>query len=876
VTHHRWAAGTFCAALGALMLVTPHQFSAAFYVLLQPYLAWWGGVFLLAGAALITVPVLDTTRGLVIVSHLCAGVVLLLLAWGFAGSGAPSGVAVYAALGISTVVAPFLGRPKGETVLHGTRFRHAAAVDLLSVVLGVTAALLGLLLLAQPQQFTAAVYDPIRWALPYQGAAFVMGGIALLVTQGLPAPPRWARWGAHVVTSGAYLAYCALVAIPARNLTGVAYYGGFGVVLVLLPWLTSRLRQVEPRSLSTRLVLANIWIAAVPLIIAVALLANQAERLGSEQALGTQRVLAESLARDVSRYVNLHRAVASGLARYPGLSAMPAAEQEALLVAIHASYPDLTLLAIGHADGTVVARSDGGTPLTVAGLAMWEQLQRTRAPVLVVVPSRITQRPIVSFGYPLVDDQGQLAGMVGGGVEVATLAQTIHALSAEGHEVYLVDAGGRVVVHSDATLVEPATDVSGRLPVAAMLPVIAGSGSSSGSLRFASPYGNRLASYATMPQLNWGVVVEQPTSFALGSVNAGRDVAAIVLLAAIGVAGTLGLLFANRLARPLASLTQAMDSLATGAPGAMLPRRGPTEVRRLTQHFHEMRERLSGASAEQARLLQSERDARTAAEHASRLREQFLSVAAHELKTPVTTLRGYAQLCLRRLRQAGRTTGGATLDLLALSRALERIDQQSGRMARLIEQLLDVSRMGLGRLRLEPEPADLASLVHTAASLAQSRTSLHTIDVHAPDRLPAVFDPLRLEQVLDNLLDNAIKFSPDGGAIEVALSEPTARQVQLSVRDHGLGIPPEHRHLIFERFFQAHDDSHRSGLGLGLWVSREIVELHGGAIHAEFPVDGGVRFDIVLPRTPTGPPVVEPQNEDIADLERSSSAVARR
>jgi two-component system, OmpR family, sensor kinase len=299
-------------------------------------------------------------------------------------------------------------------------------------------------------------------------------------------------------------------------------------------------------------------------------------------------------------------------------------------------------------------------------------------------------------------------------------------------------------------------------------------------------------------------------------------------------------------------------------------------VRRLTQHFHEMRERLSGAAAEQARLLQSERDARTAAEHASRLREQFLSVAAHELKTPVTTLRGYAQLCLRRLRQAGRTTGGATLDLLALSRALERIDQQSGRMARLIEQLLDVSRMGLGRLRLEPEPADLASLVHTAASLAQSRTSLHTIDVHAPDRLPAVFDPLRLEQVLDNLLDNAIKFSPDGGAIEVALSEPTARQVQLSVRDHGLGIPPEHRHLIFERFFQAHDDSHRSGLGLGLWVSREIVELHGGAIHAEFPVDGGVRFDIVLPRTPTGPPVVEPQNEDIADLERSSSAVARR
>src|SRR5207248_3057408 len=100
---------------------------------------------------------------------------------------------------------------------------------------------------------------------------------------------------------------------------------------------------------------------------------------------------------------------------------------------------------------------------------------------------------------------------------------------------------------------------------------------------------------------------------------------------------------------------------------------------------------------------------------------------------------------------------------------------------------------------------------------------------------------------LTNLLDIALKFTPDGGVVEVAAAESESGEIRISVRDHGLGIAPEHRTRIFNRFYQAHDASHRSGLGLGLYVARQAVQLHGGWLDAEFPSDGGTRFVMRLP-----------------------------
>jgi signal transduction histidine kinase len=114
-------------------------------------------------------------------------------------------------------------------------------------------------------------------------------------------------------------------------------------------------------------------------------------------------------------------------------------------------------------------------------------------------------------------------------------------------------------------------------------------------------------------------------------------------------------------------------------------------------------------------------------------------------------------------------------------------------------------------------------------------------------RLEAQVDSLRLEQVITNLLDNAIKYSPDGGVVDVSLRQLDTGTIELSVRDRGIGIPSERRDQIFQRFYQAHDGGHRSGMGIGLFVSQQIIDLHNGAIHAEFPADGGTRFIIHLP-----------------------------
>lgn len=246
--------------------------------------------------------------------------------------------------------------------------------------------------------------------------------------------------------------------------------------------------------------------------------------------------------------------------------------------------------------------------------------------------------------------------------------------------------------------------------------------------------------------------------------------------------------------------------------------------------------------AEEARAhLWEEQAARAVAEQTLTEREEFLAVAAHELRTPITSLTGFAQLVLRQLDRPG------TLEVARLRQSVQVVDRQATKVARLIDQLLDVSRLQIGKVVLEREDADLVALVEEAVQTAQMRTSQHALTVQAPAALPAFVDPIRLEQVFTNLLNNAIKYSPDGGAIAVEVLRPTPAVAQVAVRDHGLGIPPEQRARIFERFYQAHAQRHLSGLGLGLYLSQEIVTLHGGRVTVEFPSDGGTRFIVSLP-----------------------------
>ncbi|MGZ3584911.1 MAG: hybrid sensor histidine kinase/response regulator [Ktedonobacterales bacterium] len=226
---------------------------------------------------------------------------------------------------------------------------------------------------------------------------------------------------------------------------------------------------------------------------------------------------------------------------------------------------------------------------------------------------------------------------------------------------------------------------------------------------------------------------------------------------------------------------------------------------------------------------------------ALQVRDEFLSVAAHELKTPVTGLRAMAQILARKLQK---------LEMPVppwLGDGIRTIDQQAERLTLLIGKLFDVSRLDQGKLAAERTSTDLAELAQKLVAAFSGRTKKHTIVLTADPDLIADVDPIGVEQVLSNLIDNAIKYSPDGGQIDVEVCRLDDNLARLSVRDRGIGIAPEKREAIFKRFYQAHAEDHRSGLGLGLYIARQIVELHGGDIKVEFPEGGGTRFIIKLP-----------------------------
>ncbi|HEY3107811.1 MAG TPA: ATP-binding protein [Chloroflexota bacterium] len=282
------------------------------------------------------------------------------------------------------------------------------------------------------------------------------------------------------------------------------------------------------------------------------------------------------------------------------------------------------------------------------------------------------------------------------------------------------------------------------------------------------------------------------------------------------------------LAIPLQARGHLVGAL-TFVPGRKaVPHRFTRRERGLTRAFAD----LCAAAIENARLYAE-------AQEAIRLRGEFISVAAHELRTPVTSLKGFAQLVIRDLDRGG-------IGPERLRGALETIDRQADRLTLLVGRLLDVARLESGRLALEPRRTDVRALVGGIVEAAQRDAPEHRLSVVAPGPVEAEVDALRIEQVVSNLVDNAIKYSPSGGEVVVEI-EAVDRELRLAVRDQGIGIPPERRRQIFERFYQAHTERNLGGMGLGLYVSNQIVRLHGGRIEAEFPDSGGSCFVVTLP-----------------------------
>jgi signal transduction histidine kinase len=238
--------------------------------------------------------------------------------------------------------------------------------------------------------------------------------------------------------------------------------------------------------------------------------------------------------------------------------------------------------------------------------------------------------------------------------------------------------------------------------------------------------------------------------------------------------------------------------------------------------------------------LDAERERVRRVHELDRIREQFISTVTHELRTPVTSIRGWLDVLAE---DAEELTGGQR-------EAIERIDRNVGRLDRLVGDLLDLTRSDVGSFSIRPEHVDLAELTREAvASMARGREASE-LDVRSsvPASLVVVGDAQRLAQMIDNLCSNAAKYTPAGGRIEVDLSRRGDHAV-LRIADSGIGIPATERDYLFQRFFRASTaiDSQIAGTGLGLAIAKAIAERHGGSIAVGDGIDGGTAFTVALP-----------------------------
>jgi signal transduction histidine kinase/HAMP domain-containing protein len=245
---------------------------------------------------------------------------------------------------------------------------------------------------------------------------------------------------------------------------------------------------------------------------------------------------------------------------------------------------------------------------------------------------------------------------------------------------------------------------------------------------------------------------------------------------------------------------------------------------------------------DRAQLYQSEQQARADAQEAVRARDAFLSIAAHELKNPLTALLGNAQLLARRMTRAGTL---AERD----ERVLSSITGQAARINQLIAALLDLSHVDAGQLRVTPAPMDIAALTRRVVDTIAPTVTTHQIICTAPaEPLVVAGDELRLEQAIQNLIGNAIKYSPNGGAVDVRV-EAQGQQACVSIRDEGIGIPDDALPNLFRRFYRAPNAEGQSikGIGVGLYVVKEIITLHSGDIKVTSSEGQGSTFTICLP-----------------------------
>jgi len=394
--------------------------------------------------------------------------------------------------------------------------------------------------------------------------------------------------------------------------------------------------------------------------------------------------------------------------------------------------------------------------------------------------------------------------------------------------ISVFDANGRRVARSRAH----AENVGGQAAIS--LQTLMASGADEGIGQTFALEGDRIyTAYTRLKDSGWSIAPGIPAALVEGAVYRSFALYGTGVLASI-VLGTLAALWVarsiNRAIRDLHASAQALGRHETLKPP-------DTSI----QEIREVAEALTAAAEERTKVLRNEQEARAVAEAANRAKDEFLAVLSHELRTPLNAVYGWARM----LRAGG-------MDEARANRALEAIERNANAQVQLIDDLLDVSRVVAGKMRLDVRPVDLIQVVESALDAVRPAAAAKGVRLQSvldPGTGQITGDPDRLRQVVWNLLMNAVKFTARGGQVQAHLQRVNSR-LEIVVSDTGQGISADVLPFIFDRFRQGDSSTTRvhSGLGLGLALVKHLVDLHGGTVTAHSAGAGrGATFVVTLP-----------------------------